>query len=249
MTRIIECVIVASALTASAAAGPARAESPGFASFETGFTITKVRTAVEHGKPRIVASSYEGTLLSISYEGKVGWENELSGYMNRDVWCDDITGDGNDEILAANADGALYCLNGQGELQWQFKPNDAPMNAACVIRHNGTPFVVCGGYDTNIYYLTARGEPVKTIASSTYSVEKPWGKPGEKRFPKDSRHIANFLRRVRGPNGKELLAVHGILNSNSTTGSIYLFEPMADKPFHTITKMARSKPLWRPQHE
>ena len=71
---------------------------------------------------------------------------------------------------------------------------------------------------------------------------KPWGKPGEKRFPEESRHIANFIRTVRGPDGNEVLAVHGMLNSNSTSGSVYLFEPMADTPFHTIPKLPGSRP-------
>lgn len=218
------------------------AGAPGLTSFDTGYTITKVRAAQDNGVSYVVASSYEGTVLGLSHNGKRLWENALSGFMNRDVWCEDITGDGADEILAANADGTLYCLDEMGKLRWKFKANDAPMNAVSVVRHNGAPYVVCGGYDMNLYYLTAQGKPVKTIASSTYSVAKPWGRPGGKRFPKKNRHIANFIRTVRGPDGKEALAVHGMLNSNSTTGSIYLFKPMADKPFHTIPMLAGSKP-------
>lgn len=217
-------------------------ESTGLVSIETGYTISKVRTAVNRGIPYIVASSYEGTLLGLSFEGELRWKNELSGIMNRDVWCADITGDGSAEILAANADGTLYCLDGTGKLRWKFKANEAPMNAVSVVRYNGTPYVVCGGYDTNIYYLTTQGERVKTITSSTYSKEKPWGQAGEKRLPEKQRHIANFIRKVRGSDGKEVLAVHGTLNSNSTIGSIYLFKPMADKPFRTITKFGGRKP-------
>ncbi len=214
----------------------------GFTSIDTGYTICKVRSAVDRGEPYIVASSYEGTLLGVSYDGRIRWKNELSGFMNRDVWCEDVTADGVDEVLAANADGTLYCLDGAGRLLWKFKANDAPMNAVCVIRYNGAPYVVCGGYDTNLYYLTTAGQPVRTVASATYSREKPWGRPGEKRFPDKRAHIANFIRTVRGREGRELLAVHGIMNSNATTGSIYLFEPMANQPCQIIGDLPGSKP-------
>ena len=229
-------------LAALCAVSPPRAASPGLVSIETGYTICKVRTAVNRGVPTIVASSYEGTVLGLSYEGQRQWKNELSGFMNRDLWCADITGDGDDEVLAANADGSLYCLDGAGNVLWRFHANDAPMNAVCVVRHEGVPYVVCGGYDTRITYLTAQGERVKAIASSTYSAEKPWGKPGGKRFPAKRGHIANFIRAVRGPDGKEVLAVHGALHSNAGTGSIYLFKPMADTPFRTIPDLPGGKP-------
>lgn len=223
-------------------AGIVSGQSAGLTSIDTGLSICKVRSAVHRGTAYIVASSYEGTVLGVSYDGRIRWKNELSGFMNRDLWCEDITGDGSDEILAANADGTLYCLDRMGRLLWDFRANDAPMNAVCVVRHNGTPFVVCGGYDLNLYYLTTGGQPVKTVASATYSREKPWGKPGEKRFPDKRAHIANFIRLVRGPEGKETLAVHGMMNSNSTTGSVYLFEPMADQPFQIIGDLPGGKP-------
>jgi WD40 repeat protein len=228
--------------TAIMSSGIVGAQTAGFNSLETGLTICKVRSAANHGVPYIVASSYEGTVLGISYDGRVLWKNVLSGFMNRDLWCKDITGDGADEILAANADGTLYCLDHTGSVLWQFHTNDAPMNAVCVVRHSGTTYVVCGGYDLTLYYLTTDGQLAKTIESASYSREKPWGKPGEKRFPDKRAHIANFVRTVRGPDAKQWLAVHGIMNSNATTGSIYLFEPMADQPFHIIGDLPGSKP-------
>ena len=76
-------------------------------SIETGFTILKVRTAQKDNQSYIVASSYEGTLLGVSYDGKTLWKNELSGFLNHDIYIRDIDNDGNDEILAANADGTI----------------------------------------------------------------------------------------------------------------------------------------------
>jgi len=217
----------------------AGAESSGVQSVDTGYTISKVRTAMWHGNSYIVASSYEGTLLGLQYDGTVRWTNKLSGFMNHDLWCEDITGDGIAEVLAANADGSVYCLNGTGKLLWKFKPNDAPMNAVCVVQKDNTVYVVCGGYDKSYYYLSSTGQLIKEIKSATYSVEKPWGSG---KIPPKNRHTVNFLRRIRQSDGTDVLAVHGVLNSNSAPGSIYLFKPLFDSPFSTI-KVKASKPI------
>lgn len=137
--------------------------SPGLTSIDTGdHTITKVRTALRHGRSHIVASSYEGTVLGISYQGTVGWKNELSGFMNHDICCADIIDDGNDEILTANADGSVYCIDSDGTLRWTFRPNDAPMRSVCVVNVDGVPFVVCGGYDNSFYYVSSSGNALTT---------------------------------------------------------------------------------------
>ena len=131
--------------------------NPGIISIETGLTITKVRTAQNKGKSYVIASSYEGTVIGVSYKGKVLWKNKLSGFMNHDVWCEDITGNGKDEILVANADGILYCLNAKGKLLWTFKTahkNAPPMYAVTVIKNGKTPIVVCGGFDKSFYYVS-----------------------------------------------------------------------------------------------
>lgn len=144
-------IIIGIFLSGMVVIGVADAESSGVQSVDTGYTISKVRTALRHGNSYIVASSYEGTLLGMDYGGTILWKNTLSGFMNHDLWCEDITGDGIAEVLAANADGSVYCLNGTGKLLWKFKPNDAPMNAVCVVQKDNTVYVVCGGYDKSYY--------------------------------------------------------------------------------------------------
>lgn len=133
-------------------AGIASGAPAAVSSFDTGYTVMKVRSADVDGKPIMVGGSYEGTVLGVNYDGTVRWKNPLSGFMIHDIWCADITGDGSDEILVANADGAVYCLDAGGEELWQFTPNDGghtpPMYAVCVIRAGRkTPYVVCGGFD------------------------------------------------------------------------------------------------------
>ncbi|MGA9639457.1 hypothetical protein [Flavobacterium sp.] len=203
------------------------------------YTISKVRTAVKSGKSFIIASSYEGTILGLRFDGKKIWENKLSGFMNHDLWCEDITGDGIDEIFAANANGTLYCLNYDGTLKWQFKVNDAPMYAVCVVQKAGVPYVVCGGYDKNIYYLNADGTIKQTLASSTYSVNTVFG--GATAPTKV--HIANFIRKVKKADGTDMVAVIGTNNSMQVTGNIYLFDVLGTTPITPSVKINSGKPV------
>ena len=207
---------------------------PGLLSIETGYTISKVRTALKDGEPYIVASSYEGCVLCIKQDGTLIWKNVLSGCMNRDLWCADVTGNGSDEILAANADGSLYCLSAHGNLLWTFKPSDAPMSAVCAVPGtNGTPYVVCGGYELRLHYLDAKGTLVRTIDSGAYAKENPWGKDAKRR-PPPNKHAVNFLRPLKRANKPAALAVHGALWSNSGRGGLYCFEPLSEKPYTYI---------------
>ncbi len=202
-------------------------------SFDTGLTITNVRTATGPDGDVIIANSFEGTILAFDFNGKKIWENRLSGFMNHDIWCDDVTGDRIDECFVANADGHIYALNAQGELLWSRKFNDAPMLSVTVVKSDTSPLIVAGGFDTNIYYLDAQGEPIKTIESQPYSIEKSWGMNGKK-YPLTKSHVANFLRPVLLANGTEVLVMHGAINQNNSNGSLYLFKPLAEMPYKII---------------
>lgn len=221
-------------------------------SHDTGYTIQKVRTAKRSSETLIIGSAYDGAILGLTYTGTVRWTTPLSGYMVHDLWCADITGNGKDEILAANADGAVYCLDTEGRQQWRFRPNEGghlpPMYAVCAIRDkDGTPYVVCGGFDKNVYYLSASGTLVKVLESSTYSVDQPWG--AERVHGKG--HIANFLRPIPQPSSYDRLAVLGIMNHMQSAGTIYLFEPLADTPLstHEVSKTRTSGDfrVWDPE--
>ena len=207
-------------------------------SIETGHTITKVRTAINKGGNYVVATSYEGTIVAVSYNGEILWKNKLSGYMNHDIWAADINNDGNDEILAANADGSVYCIDDKGKLLWQFKQNDAPMYAVSVVKKDNIAYVVCGGYDNSFYYVSSDGQLISEIASKTYSIEKPFGNVAHKDLPPVGLHITNFLRPGK-LNGKDILIVHGVQNSMNGDGSIYLFNPLDKLPFETVRVQKR----------
>ncbi|MCM2373565.1 hypothetical protein [Aporhodopirellula aestuarii] len=237
MTRFNLRVLTAIGILA-ALSGVAQAAA-GISSYDTGYTITKVRVADHGDQKRIIGSSYEGTILALGEDGKLVWKNVLSGIMNHDLWCEDISGDDQDEILAANADGHVYCLSTSGKLLWKFKANDAPMYSVCVVHDAGTPYVVCGGFDNNVYYLSSTGEQVKVLPSKTYSIAKPWGNDPHKPRPPKGLHVANFLRKIVQRDGNETLVVHGTMNGMQDKGAVYLFEPMSDKPLSVTPVKAK----------
>ena len=200
-------------------------------SFETQKTILKVRTAQFKNKKYIIGSSYEGTVIALNYDGKIIWENKLSGFMNHDIWCRDIDNDGNDEILLANADGSTYCIDYTGKIKWQFQPNQTPMYSVCAIEKDNTKYVVCGGLDLNIYYLTSDGKKITEIPSSSYSITKTWGQDVRKL---SKLHYANFLRPAKKNKDTEILVMHGANNHMQARGDLYLFDVLETKPFKSI---------------
>ncbi|WP_282122091.1 hypothetical protein [Algibacter mikhailovii] len=205
----------------------------GITSIDTGYTILNVRTAQNNGKSYIVANTFEGTVLGMSYDGEVLFKNELSGYMNHDIWCGDITGDGIDEIVTANADGSVYCLNNTGELLWTFRKNSAPMYALCIARKDDAFYVVAGGFDKSIYYISSQGSMVKKIKSKTYSIENPSHK-SSKHLPEKFVSTTNFIRTVAQSDGTHALVVLGTNNQMQTPGTLYFFNIMEDVPYKNV---------------
>ena len=226
-----------------------RVDKSALFSIETGYTISKVRTAKNKKEAYIVASSYEGTVLGVSYDGAILWKNELSGFMNHDVWCDDINADGIDEILVANANGTIYCIDSKGKTLWSFKKNDAPMYAVYAVKKGNESYVVAGGFDKSIYYLSPKGKEVKEIKSKSYSIEKPWSKY-EKEMPESNVSTANFIRSVKKADGTEVLVVLGTNNHMNVPGTLYFFNVFEDLPFKNVkiqaTKELKNKIRIRP---
>jgi lambda-carrageenase len=205
----------------------------GVTSLDTGYTIQKVRTGKAGPDTFIAASSYEGTVLRVDSRGTTVWRNELTGFMIHDLWCGDLTGDGVDDVLAANADGYVYCLDGvTGKQLWSFAPTDGPhktpMYAVCTTKAvDGTKYVACGGHDKSFYWLSATGRKLKAIASSTYSQDRPWGSAKAAGFG----HSVNFLLPIPQQGGSADLALCGTMSHMQSPGSLYRFQPLADTPY------------------
>lgn len=202
-------------------------ENSSILSIETGRAITHVRTGSFESTPIIITNSYEGTISAYNFSGQELWSNPLSGFMNHDVWVADLNNDGVDEILTANTDGKVYCLNADGSINWSFGLNEVPMNSVTVVKGGNTTYIAAGGYDKNLYYLATDGSLLKTIASSTYSQERVFGKGV---LPTVNTHTVNHLRALKLADGSEKLVLLGTNNSMQAAGSYYIFEPFADLP-------------------
>ncbi|MEM0965850.1 MAG: PQQ-binding-like beta-propeller repeat protein [Verrucomicrobiota bacterium] len=213
-------------------------ESGGVQSFDTGYTILTVRNAILNGESIIIGASYEGTVVAFDYDGNLLWENPLSGLMVRDVWCDDLNGDGDEEILVAVADGSVRCLEAAtGDQMWEFyspdesnpvEPNEVPMNAVCTVRGEGTKYIACGGFDRNMYWLDVNGNLLATVDSAFYSDLEPWGSASEYMGRNVGKaHTPNFLRPVPQGDGTDQLWMLGFIQQQFR-GRFYVFEPLGE---------------------
>ncbi|MGB0371405.1 MAG: hypothetical protein ACPGN3_08640 [Opitutales bacterium] len=209
----------------------------GVQSFDTGLTITSVRNALEQGQSRIIGASDEGTVVAMDYTGTVLWSNPLSGLMVRDIWCDDLDGDGDEEILVAVADGSIRCLNvSDGTERWAFfapheirphEPNNVPMNSVCTIRGaNGAIYIAAGGFDKNFYWVDVNGNLIQVVKSSGYSEIEPWGNSRwyDGRYIGKA-HAVNFLRPVPQADGTDRLLLLGYTHMKFL-GRFYFFDPL-----------------------
>ncbi|MFI3322694.1 MAG: hypothetical protein R3Y50_09250 [Rikenellaceae bacterium] len=223
------------------------ADSTPVQSFDAEATIIKIRNATTSKGGLLIGGAYDGDIVAINSKGKIAWHTKTGvGTMIHDIWCEDIIGDSDAEILAANANGTLYCLDSNGEILWEFSAYNGvhrtPMYAVTVVKDSQhTPYVVCGDYSGNIYYVSGKGKEVKTIHSSKYSNIMPWGEINDR--PADKVHNANFLRPLPLQDGSDLLVIHGSNNHMQSTGMLFIMKPLEDKTIYTSEKLNTNHPL------
>ncbi|ANQ51616.1 hypothetical protein MY04_4274 [Flammeovirga sp. MY04] len=208
-------------------------------SIETASTILLVRTAKKGDQNIIIGSDYDGQLMGMDYNGNILWKNPLSGFMNNDIWCEDITGNGNDEILCANADGSLFCVDTDGKTLWTFKKTEVPLFSVSVVNYEGKKYAVTGGFELSLFYIDHEGNLIKEIKNSSYSIDKAWGS-GD--IPQGNKHVNNHIKKFYDQYNDEKLLVQSAFNGNAADGTIYLFEPFADQPYEIIDPEMR-KPV------
>lgn len=206
-------------------------------------TVMKVRIAKKGTDNIIIGSDYNGVILATDYNGDILWRTKIAdGTMNHDIWCADIDGDGKQEIFVANANGSLTCLDISGEKKWFFTPYDSvhrtPMYSVCVVKRDNKPYVVCGDFSTNCYYLDAlNGKIVQTLSSKDYSKAKVF--KTDKKY--NSLHVANFLRPIPVDSGNDLLLIHGSNNHMQSSGEFYVMEPLTNKVLSSVVKPLKQK--------
>jgi outer membrane protein assembly factor BamB len=120
----------------------------------------------EDGKPEVVFGTYfgDGHLYAVNGEdGSILWK--FSGWDGPwDASCAiyDVDQDGSPEIVAADSWGRLYCLNGQGNIEWQFSSAGCTDSPPAIedIDSDGKPEVIFGAWSGWLYVLNGENGSV-----------------------------------------------------------------------------------------
>ena len=110
----------------------------------------------------LLVATTGGTLLALKPDGSTRWRAELGARLN-DVVADDLTGDGNDEIVVGRQDYHVQVLDGSGEELWRRslayyrKPPYVNVVRTGDVDGDGTPEVIAGGENWRFYAFRADG--------------------------------------------------------------------------------------------
>ncbi|MHB8902156.1 MAG: outer membrane protein assembly factor BamB family protein, partial [Thermoguttaceae bacterium] len=129
-------------------------------SFSTGgHTIYHLGSAALSGGQRgIVAAAYDGAVLCYTPQGKQLWIARFGNDFPYDLCVADIDGDPQDEALVATAGGELLAIDDDGSLLWSFNRTAPLFQVAAARQADGTPIILTGGVDQELYALSSQGE-------------------------------------------------------------------------------------------
>jgi len=126
----------------------------------------EVGTVDQSGKRVVVGAAYDGSIVCHYDTGQPIWKQDTNGQFPFDLEVSDIDGDGFDESLVASGDGVLRVIDSKGVLIWAF-PTPAPLYQVATIRlASGQTYILTGGVDRQLYFLSARGELLGTFETA-----------------------------------------------------------------------------------
>lgn len=124
--------------------------------------IRQVVTAEVEDNNVFYISELDGAVSSYTLDGRKRWRNipDIPAVMF-EIESADVTGDGNEELLAASANGSIYCWKSNGRLLWKFTPDHKVRFSEIAVVKNGTGTqIFAGGNDFTLYEIDARGRPI-----------------------------------------------------------------------------------------
>lgn len=126
-------------------------------------TLDKPSTAGEAGEPdTLLAATAQGLLFALGADGSTRWSVDAGCPLN-DVVADDLTGDGQDEIILARQDHHVQVLNAAGGELWKRplayyrRPPYVNLVRTGDLDGDGTPEVIAGGENWRFYAFRADG--------------------------------------------------------------------------------------------
>lgn len=119
-------------------------------------------TALVNGETVLYIGELDGSLSSYTLDGKKLWREATDNpAVLFEIEAADINNDGNDDLLAANANGTIYCYDSSGKLLWKFtSDHKVRFSEIAVVKNNQKVQVFAGGNDYTLYELDAKGKLV-----------------------------------------------------------------------------------------
>ncbi|MGI9481630.1 MAG: hypothetical protein ACR2OR_04640 [Hyphomicrobiales bacterium] len=132
-------------------------------SFTTdGNGIRDTISASANGKSILYVSEIDGAVSCYTASGRKLWRNPTQHpAVMFEIEASDIDGDGNDDLLAASADGNIYHWGHDGKLRWSFNPGrKVRFSEVAVVKNSDAVQIFAGGNDYILYELNRHGQLV-----------------------------------------------------------------------------------------
>ena len=111
----------------------------------------------------LYVSELDGAVAAYTLSGEKIWSQPSTNpALLFNIAAADITNNGKDELIAASANGSVYCYNHKGEILWTFTPKDKVRFSEVAVINNGKPQIFAGGNNYKLYELDAKGNLVST---------------------------------------------------------------------------------------
>ncbi|NJB83547.1 hypothetical protein [Wenyingzhuangia aestuarii] len=127
---------------------------------------TSVRNAVVgtiNNKEVLYVSSLSEGVGCYTLEGKKLWNAKVEiPAVIFEIEAADVNGDANDDLLAASANGTIYCWSSKGKLLWKFTPDHKVRFSEIAVVNNGSVQIFAGGNDYQLYELNSQGKLIST---------------------------------------------------------------------------------------
>lgn len=127
-----------------------------------GNAIRHTITASVNNENILYVGELDGSLGAYSLKGKKLWHKKTDNpAVLFEIESADINNDGNDDLIAANANGNIYCYDSSGKLLWKFSSDHkVRFSEVAVIQNNGKTQIFAGGNDYKLYELDTKGKLV-----------------------------------------------------------------------------------------
>lgn len=121
--------------------------------------LRQIVTAKTAGETILYISEIDGALGAYTLDGKKLWQQPTQkAAVMFEIIAEDITGNGNDELLAASSDGHIYCYSANGDMLWKYAPNEKVRFNEVAVINNGKVQIFAAGNDYMLYELDAKGK-------------------------------------------------------------------------------------------